>query len=980
MLLFTGYVKGQIVNIPDANFKDKLISLGIDVNNDMEIQEDEASNVTYLDVSYSNIVDMTGIETFVSLTYLVCFGNQISTLNVSNSIDLQYLFCNDNQITALNISGLNNLQIVYCQSNQLTSLDANNLNSLTELNCERNQISSLNINGSTNVEILKCGSNQITNLDITGLSSLIIIDCSFNQLNSLDVSNNLNLVELNCSLNQIPNLNVNNLNNIKVLDCNSNQLTSLNLNSLIILEKLNLSYNYVTTLDISLLTNLKELEFSNNVIGTINLSGLALLEKLNCSNNPLTLINLTGLTALKSLQCDNNQLTTLNVNGLINLEYLTCAGNQLTTLNIGFLTNLKTLGCGFNLLTTLDVSPFINLESLNCIQNQITSLNLSNNNNLKFLNCSINQLTSLDVTNLTQLRSLICGNNAIPNVNFSGLTQLYELFIDSTGRTSLDVSNQPLLRTLFCNSNPINIIDVSNSLQLFEFFCGGPNLTQVFMKNGVIENYFGMTLSPNLQFVCGDENQLLQINTGIASSGSPNAVATSYCTFVPGGNYNTITGTMLFDANSNGCDVTDLSHPNIRIDINDGTNQGAAFTNTTGNYAFYTQAGSFNLTPNVENPTWFTFSPTTATIPFANNNNNVSTQNFCISANGVHSDVEIVIAPITPARPGFDAVYQIVCKNKGNQLLSGNITFTYDEDKLDFVSATAAPDTQSTGLLNWNYTDLLPFENRSYYLTLNVNSPQETPAVNIGDVLSFQATITPVIGDENAVDNLFSYDQTVVGSYDPNDITCIEGDAVPPSEIGEYLHYVINFENTGTAEAENIVVRTDIDATQFDVNSLQMLNTSHNAYIRQTGATIEFIFEGIYLDTGGHGNVLLKIKSLNNLEEGDTVAKQANIFFDYNFPIETNMANTTFQALNTPGFEIDESISVYPNPTNSIVTITSSNSIQSVQLYDVQGRLLQTQIINNPSTTVDLSQQSNGIYFVKVVSDQGIKVEKVVKN
>ena len=634
-------------------------------------------------------------------------------------------------------------------------------------------------------------------------------------------------------------------------------------------------------------------------------------------NNLTNIENLNSLTNLIHLDCESNDLTTINVNPLINLTKLDCALNQLTTLDVSELPNISELYCSSNQLSTIIVNPLNNISILQCSQNEITNLDESVLTNLTFLNCSYNQLTSLDLSELTSLTELYCHNN---------------------------------------------------------------NLTFLNLKNGSTETELLFSFNSDLVFVCADENQLNDVQNKINTYGYTNCNLNSYCSFTPGGNNNLITGTMLFDADSNGCDALDMPHPNIKININDGTSQGATFTNNSGNYNFYTQAGSFDVTPNVENPTWFTFSPTTATVAFADNNNNISTQNFCITANGVHPDVEIAIAPITPARPGFDALYQIVYKNIGNQMTSGTIDFNFNDTVLDFISATVAPNGSSVGILNWNYTDLLPFENRSIYVTLNVNSPQETPPVNIGDQLYFTTAITSSAGDEMLEDNFFGYNQTVVGSFDPNDITCIEGDVVPTSDIGEYLHYVINFENTGTAEAENIVVRTDIDATQFDVNSLQMLNTSHNAYIRQTGATIEFIFEGIYLDTGGHGNVLLKIKSLNTLQEGDVVAKQANIFFDCNFPIETNMANTTFQALNTPGFEIDESISVYPNPTNSIVTIKCNNSMQSVQLYDVQGRLLQTQIINNQTTTVDLSQQSSGIYFVKVTSENGEKVEKIVKN
>ncbi len=980
LLLFTGIVaKAQIVNIPDANFKAKLISSNLDINGDGEIQVSEAINATYLDVTQSNITDMTGIEAFTSLTTLTCFGNQLTTLNVSNSPNLQTLYCNYNQLATLNINGLTNLQILNCNNNNLTSLDVSNMTNLTYLSCTSNQISSLNVSGLTSLTYLDCFINQISAIDINSSINLTDLNCGYNQITSLNITSLNNLVNFNCSGNQLTTLNVNNLTALQKLICNNNYLTSLDATALTNLTLLDCSYNQLNSINLSGLLNLEILICGFNNISTLNLTGINNLKHLDFEHCQITSINLTNLTSLEILNAYNNQLTSLNVNNLINLKNLSCTGNQLTSLNIDSLINLESLVCSFTSITTLNTSNSPNLKSLICTQNHITSLDLSNNNNLIGLNCSINQLTSLDVTNLTQLQSLICGNNAIPNVNFSGLTQLNQLWVDSTGRTSLDVSNLPLLRQLICNSNPIPVIDVSNSLQLDFLSCGGPNLTQVFMKNGINESYFGMIQSPNLQFVCGDAGDLSQIQTAIGASGSSIAVATSYCTFVPGGNYNTITGTMTFDADNNGCDASDDKQSNIRVNINDGTTIGASFTNNTGNYKFYTQAGNFDITPDVDNPTWFNFLPATAIIPFANNNNNTVTQDFCITANGIHSDIEVVIAPIGAARPGFNARYQVVYKNKGNQTLSGNVNFSYNDAILDFVSSDVIPTSQSTGSLNYDYTNLLPFENRSFYITLHVNAPTDTPAVNIGNVLNFTATVNPIATDEIPSDNTFQYHQTVVGSFDPNDITCIEGNVVPPAEIGNYLHYIINFENTGTADAQNIVVRDVIDTTQFDVNSLQVLNSSDAVTAKLTGNIAEFIFQNINLHSGGHGNILIKIKSKDTLVQGETVSKRANIYFDYNAPIDTNLENTTFQALSNPAFEVDASILVYPNPTKGNVNISCDNTIKSVQLYDVQGRLLQTSLVNENQTTVDISNQSSGVYFLKIISDKGMKVQKIVR-
>ena len=74
-----------------------------------------------------------------------------------------------------------------------------------------------------------------------------------------------------------------------------------------------------------------------------------------------------------------------------------------------------------------------------------------------------------------------------------------------------------------------------------------------------------------------------------------------------------------------------------------------------------------------------------------------------------------------------------------------------------------------------------------------------------------------------------------------------------------------------------------------------------------------------------------------------------------------------------------DAISVFPNPTNGIINIESKSILKSIQLFDVQGRLLQTKLQNDTKVNFDISDKSNGVYFVKITSENGIKVEKIVK-
>lgn len=80
-----------VVNIPDDNFLNALIELGVDTNGDGVISPYEAVSRASLDVSSKGISDMTGIEAFGNLRKLICLNNQLNILDVSNNTILGVL-------------------------------------------------------------------------------------------------------------------------------------------------------------------------------------------------------------------------------------------------------------------------------------------------------------------------------------------------------------------------------------------------------------------------------------------------------------------------------------------------------------------------------------------------------------------------------------------------------------------------------------------------------------------------------------------------------------------------------------------------------------------------------------------------------------------------------------------------------------------------------------------------------------------------
>ena len=73
---------------------------------------------------------------------------------------------------------------------------------------------------------------------------------------------------------------------------------------------------------------------------------------------------------------------------------------------------------------------------------------------------------------------------------------------------------------------------------------------------------------------------------------------------------------------------------------------------------------------------------------------------------------------------------------------------------------------------------------------------------------------------------------------------------------------------------------------------------------------------------------------------------------------------------------------IYPNPSNQFVTIQLPVGLlsSSVKLFDYSGRNIKSAIINRFNNQLDLSDVSQGIYFVKINSDGKTGVRTLIKN
>ena len=406
------------------------------------------------------------------------------------------------------------------------------------------------------------------------------------------------------------------------------------------------------------------------------------------------------------------------------------------------------------------------------------------------------------------------------------------------------------------------------------------------------------------------------------------------------------------------------------------------FSDQTGRYSMPLPDGNFDV-QGIPNSSLFNITPDPAQISISGSSQNVQ-QDFCLSATTPVEDLEVIMLPIAEARPGFDADYTIVLNNKGNQPLSGTLDLAFDDTVLDYVSSSITPASQSAGAISWSFTTSQPFSSDQIDVTFNLNSPQDTPPLNSNEILNFTVTGSATANEATPADNTMTLSQTVVNSFDPNDKTCLEGESIDPAMIGEFLHYLIRFENTGTASAINVVIRDEIDPAYFDISTLQPLAGSHDFVTRVEGDVVEFIFEDINLDFNdatNDGHVLFKIKSVNTLQENDSVDNLAEIYFDFNFPIVTDSYVSTFETLSIASAESDDSIVLSPVPAGETIQLSGENNIQRVTIYDLSGRMVGMHEFTQGSKdkSLSISELPSGSYLAVVESDAGKASMKFVK-
>lgn len=454
-------------------------------------------------------------------------------------------------------------------------------------------------------------------------------------------------------------------------------------------------------------------------------------------------------------------------------------------------------------------------------------------------------------------------------------------------------------------------------------------------------------------------------------------------------NANTISGHVRLDADNNGCSANDGGVPNLAVHKLVGNNVITAYTDAQGKYMF-TNIPEGNNALMLQNPLP---SGLVLTSPIMvgphyifdviGDNNNL-TGDFCVAAPQPVVNAMTYFYATNAARPGFPAQYVLIVNNQGSQPISGSAFLQYNHNALDFANASPSNVSlnsfQSYAELGFNFVNIPAYSYYYIYINFTVKVP---PIVNGGDILNFNASID-VQNDANPIDNSASLAQTVVNSYDPNDIIVRQGESIYESEVGDYLDYMIRFQNTGTADAINVRVTNQLDAL-LDWSTFTPVASSHLYRTERINGNVTFSFDNINLpaqsvdDAGSNGFVTYRIKPKPNVGLGDIMKAQANIYFDFNLPIITNEVSTEVVEMMGVKETAFANLRLHPNPASGKVTIDFNDTLDAeILVYDIQGKTILKRKASGKTVELNVSSVKAGIYFVKISSGNESVMKKLI--
>lgn len=358
---------------------------------------------------------------------------------------------------------------------------------------------------------------------------------------------------------------------------------------------------------------------------------------------------------------------------------------------------------------------------------------------------------------------------------------------------------------------------------------------------------------------------------------------------------------------------------------------------------------------------------------------------------GISSDMEISnLYQCVGGRARCNTIqdFQAYLENRGSSSPSGTIWVEIDSNATVERFYDTPTFNQGDTLFGWNFNNLSPGAVVFPMFSVDIAGP---PDIMVGDSVKMKSYVTYEDSNGKDTTDIFDYCEEIRCSYDPNDKMVLPNRPDKYTLFDQELVYTIRFQNTGNDTAYDITIRDTLDVN-LDPSSFRLVTSSHEDVLNVTLTENQFLtfsFPNIFLPDsttnlqGSNGYVLYTINPANNLAEFTPINNTAHIYFDSNPPIVTNTTESImvsqYPTSNTRKIDNEIDVKIYPNPTSGKIFFEGDNLESAiVRLSDLTGRILLTEKLNSRNF-LQLSTETKGLLILKIETEEGIAVKRIVK-
>ncbi|MEQ1675414.1 MAG: reprolysin-like metallopeptidase [Chitinophagaceae bacterium] len=207
------------------------------------------------------------------------------------------------------------------------------------------------------------------------------------------------------------------------------------------------------------------------------------------------------------------------------------------------------------------------------------------------------------------------------------------------------------------------------------------------------------------------------------------------------------------------------------------------------------------------------------------------------------------------------------------------------------------------------------------------------------------ATVTPITGCISTYDNATNGAPGGAATIPKN--TDIKG-LISPSGDNDY--YLFTIATGGTATITLTTLPADYDMRLYSSNGTTQLAISQNG-----GTTSETITR-----TYTAGTYYVRVYGYNNANNATSC---------YTLRVATGTATRGEEPITGMGIKV----SLFPNPAKNVlnVNIAGNDERKVINVFDVNGKMVMSQVAAPSTTSLDITKLSGGIYFLKVTGADG---------